>query len=878
MPGGYRIVRTPFPEYVSTKKQAFEWVCRFYETAETAGIGFDTETTGLHVINDRIKFFSLAQKDYRICAPIRLLHCFRDLLEDPDVPKRLTNTKYDQHLAANHGIILRGPCQDTADQDFLLDENRQGRHGLKQCARDYLGLRMTPFKQLFGDVGSIEKEIETLCEVHSILEQYDHDGETEEAEARATRVMVRLKQVDADKSVIKDVKRLEVGIRSGYTLDRKKLLKIARDHGFANMTRGKGGYISDFVEFLGGGKLESQEARQSWAHLLEDPDVLEDFHEMLWSKMVSLIDAGGDPIERLRLMVADYASLDAWASYMLVDELREALTDEDMVVEDQEDLYDAFELPILILKDALREETEKNARATLKTHLAMTKAKRQNVSDRIAEGWTAPTMLECSEYDRVPFLRTLWNMERRGFKIQVDECEHYAVEMQAEIDRIERDIVKETGDLDFNPDSHPQVRDHLFCRGKNGKWEDPWGNPPKKMTSGGESSTKLPSTSKEVLEEFAGKGHTLSRKILDRRRNSKLKSTYMEALPRWADRNERIHTNLKSTGAVTWRLSSSGPNLQNIPARDPVWGTRIRRLFIAGQWGDCDPSWCLPEVEHVSVPDLPASQPMTLIVADYKQLEMRIMAHFSRDEGMIEAILKGRDMHCQTVSLASEIGAIERGITYDIAFAAKKAANPTADQLLLLGHRSNLKATGFGIIYGIGALKLGMQLGLAIVPRKARNGRVYDTCPEAQKLIDDYLTGIYPGVGEFIKFTHKQCYDDMVVYTIAGHPRRLPDIRSRDRGRAAQAQRQSVNSRVQGSAADITNKAMLLCEGDPVLRSLGVRLLLQIHDELVFEVPDDPKFIEPAKQRIKELMEDPYDMLVPIEIDMDVAYAWGEAK
>jgi DNA polymerase I-like protein with 3'-5' exonuclease and polymerase domains len=829
----WRIVRTPFPVYIRTKREALEWLARFYETAEEEGIGFDTETTGLRIIKDRIRFFSIAQANYRICAPVRLLPVFQDLLEDPDVEKRMTNAKYDMHMAANHGIIIRGHIQDSTDQDFLYDENRQGRHGLKATALDHLGLRMTPFKKVFGDVGKVENEVLTLCEVHDVLELHDRDGKVAEARERALKILIRLKKVSASEDVMRAFKRIDLSMKGGFTLDARSILKIARDYGYAGKTAGKGGYISDFVQFLGGPGLASQEDRQAWAKVLEDADEIEEAHHLLWSLMLEHIDASGDPVERLRTMIMDYASLDAWASYMLVGYLRELLELEDMITE------------------------------------------------AVAEGTEEPlTLLDHSEEVRVPFIRTLWNMERRGFVIDVEQCTEYSMDMQDELDRIERDIVRVTRDPLFNPNSATQLRDALFTQNLSGHWVDPFGDPPKKMTDGGTTGVKLPSTSAEVLEVFAGKGHELSKYILQHRQYAKLKGTYMDGLPEWVDRLDRIHTSLKSHGARTWRLASADPNLQNIPARDPVWGPRIRKLFVPGLWGDCDPMWCMEHLYDSPYPDLPADFPMTLIVADYKQLEMRIMAHFSGDDGMIEAISQGLDLHCQTVVLASERGVpgIPKGLDYATVKAAKSADKPTPEQALLAQKRGELKSTGFGIIYGIGAMKLGMQLGLPIVKKRHRNGQTRDWCPAAQELIDNYLNEIYPGVGFWIEDTREMCREELAVYTVLGHPRRLPDIVSRDRGLAAQAERQSGNSRIQGSAADITNEAMLRCEGDEELRALGVRMLLQVHDELVFEVPNHPRYIEPAKRRIKELMENPFPMRVPIEIDMDVADSWGDAK
>ena len=828
---GRRIVHTPFPVYVSTREDALDWVLDFYETAEEQGIGVDTETTGLHVIRDRVRFFGIAQAGRRMCAPVRLLPVFKELLEDPNVEKRFSNAAYDMHLLANHGVRVWGTVQDTIDLDHLLDENDL--HGLKPTALRYLGLQMTPFSQLFGDVGKVDNEVQTLCEVHDILELHDHYGRTREAHDRATRVMIRLKKAAASKEVLRALKQLDISMRAGCVLDARKILKMARDLNYASLTRGPGGYVSDFVQFVGGPELETRAERDAWRHVLEQAAQVEEAHHLLWYYLLERTDVGTDPVDRLRAIVTDYASLDPWATYVLTDYLQDALADEDMVTE--EVMY---------------------------------------------AGADPVTMLEYSEEKRVPFLRTLWNMERRGFRIDTDKCEEYGSLMRGEIEKIETAIVLETGDIHFNPDSTPQVRAALFHQNSAGKWVDPFGFPPKTMTDGGETGIKMPSTSKDVLEEFAGKGDDLSQLILDHRGFSKLEGTYMRKLPLHVDRHSRIHTHLKSSGARTWRLASANPNLQNIPVRNPVWGPRIRNLFIPGYWGDCDPSLCMRHLLGVPVPRLPADFPMTLIVADYKQLEMRIMAHFSEDPSMISAILGGLDLHCQTVALASERGVpgIPAHLDYAEVHAAKKADNPDPGQLLLVQKRGEFKSTGFGIIYGIGALKLGMQLGLPIVTKEGRNGRVRDYCPTADELIDSYLWQIYPGVGQWIEDTKDICTRDLVVYTIAGHPRRLPDIVSQDRGRKMQAQRQAPNARIQGSAADMANEAMLKCEEDAELRRLGARLLLQVHDELVFEAPDHPDYIEPAKARITQLMENPFPMRVPIEIDIAVGRTWGSAK
>jgi len=838
----FAIVRTPVPAYVRTVDEALQWRSFFETEAPIQGLGVDTETTGLDVVRDRIRFFSLAVHEARICGPVRLLPVFTDLLEDDSTEKRLSNAKYDQHMLANHGIRLRGHIVDTVDMDFCIDENRQGSHGLKDCALDYLDLRMTPFKEVFGSAGSVNEEVRTLCEIHDILELYDHEGNVEMAQRWARDVLLRLQRVDGDPKVVEAVKRLHLSLRAQKcTLTARQVISIAEDLGVVEVHSGVHRHTSEFMTlagFGGGAEWPTRERKELLAYV-EDDKYLREVTEVVHDRLLARTGISGNPVEMLRESTCDYSSLDSWASHALVPKLREILDGDDMA---------------MVTEDVVARKAE-------------------------------PIWLsEHYETKRTRFQQILWNLERRGFPIDVDTTRSYAVDMQKELDKLERSVVAETGDLHFNPNSTDQLRSKLFEQDRNGKWFDPFGDEPKKMTKGGSSGVKMPSTDKEVLEEFAGKGHELSRLILEHRQFRKLHGDYMVGLPEWVDRNRRIHTSLNAGGARTWRLASSDPNLQNIPAKGK-WGKLIRRLFVAGRWGDCDPSICLPHLRDVAVPDLDPDFPMRLIVADYKQLEMCILAHFSEDEAMIGAIRAKQDLHCKTVELASLLGAagLPKGITYDQAKAAKGAADVEGYKLtpfeeMLVDARSALKSTGFGIVYGIGALKLGMQLGLPIVKKKGKNGVLRDACPEAQDLIDRYLWEIFPGVGRFIEETRERCREDLVVYTVLGHPRRLPDIISNDRMKSSQAERQAPNSRIQGSAADICNEAMDRCESDVELRQLGARMLMQVHDELIWEVPDIPEVVEAAKIRIKSKMENPFPMRVPILVDVKDAPNWGEGK
>jgi DNA polymerase I-like protein with 3'-5' exonuclease and polymerase domains len=840
----FDIIRTPVPVYVRTVEQALQWKAYFEQEAPRQGLGVDTETTGLDIVRDRIRFFSLAVHEARICGPVRLLPIFTDLLEDEEIEKRLSNSNYDQHLLANHGIRLRGHIVDTVDMDFCIDENRQGQHGLKPCALEYLGLRMSTFKDVFGSAGVKDEEVRTMCEIHDILELHDHEGMVEMAQKWARDVLLRLKRVEGDPEVLEAVKRLHLSLRAAKcTLTARQVVAIAEQFGLVEQQSGVHRYVSEFMQLLGAPDEIAPRDRKDLISLTESEPSLREATQVVYDFLLAQTGIPENPVEALRESACDYASLDSWGSFSLVPKMRTLLAGPEME---------------MITEDVLARKVRPEL------------------------------LLWHYETKRTKFQQILWNLERRGFAIDVEQTHAYAVDMQKELDRLERAVVSETGDLSFNPQSADQLRAKLFEKDAKGKWFDPFGDTPKKMTTGGASGIKEPSTDAEVLENFAGKGHKLSTLILEHRKFRKLHGDYMVGLPKWIDRLRRIHTSLNGGGARTWRLASSDPNLQNIPAKGK-WGKLIRRLFVAGRWGDCSQDICLPHLRDVKGPDLDPDFPMRLVVADFKQLEMCILAHFSEDEAMIGAIHAKQDLHCKTVALASALGAagLPPGITYEMAKAAKdvaaaheegKGRAPTDFEEMLIDARKALKSTGFGIVYGIGALKLGMQLGLPIVKRKGRDGHLRDSCPEAQDLIDRYLWEIFPGIGQFIERTREQCRQDLAVYTVIGHPRRLPEIISNDRMKSSQADRQAPNSRIQGSAADICNAAMDKCESDVELRQLGARMLMQVHDELIWEVPDIPEIVTAAKRRVKTLMENPFPMRVPILIDINDALNWGEGK
>jgi DNA polymerase-1 len=437
------------------------------------------------------------------------------------------------------------------------------------------------------------------------------------------------------------------------------------------------------------------------------------------------------------------------------------------------------------------------------------------------------------------FTRVLFNCERRGFQICTGHLKAQRGPMEKAMLDVEGQIASMAGWV-VNINSVPQLRKLFF---------EQLGYKPVKMTDGGKTGNKQPSTDEEVLSHFAANGCPVSKMIMEHRKIAKIYGTYIEGLLSWVDNDLRTHTTLKQGGTVTGRLSSSEPNLQNIP-RHKGDKYRIREAFVAAPG-------------------------KILVVADYDQLEMKLMAHFSRDQKMCDAINGGMDLHCYTVSLMF-------GVPYEDVFAAKKAKNPTPEQELLLAMRQVAKAIGFGLIYGIGPLKLAMQLSEELKRTVTKE--------EAQLNINKYF-GVFYGVQAFIKATHAYCHRTEYVQTLMGRKRRLPQINAKGsggsgdddgKGIVAEARRQSVNSIIQGTAADVAKAAMLRAEHDPVIKSVGGVLLMQIHDELIWEVDDVPELIETVKKRAKEIMEHPFGddfaLGVPLTTEAHQGYTWAESK
>ncbi|MCG5536035.1 DNA polymerase I [Ectothiorhodospira mobilis] len=397
----------------------------------------------------------------------------------------------------------------------------------------------------------------------------------------------------------------------------------------------------------------------------------------------------------------------------------------------------------------------------------------------------------------IPLVPVLSRMERAGVKVDPDLLFTQSRELTERMGEIERRAHEAAGQA-FNLASPKQIQEILFERQKL---------PVVRKTPKGQ-----PSTAEDVLEQLAA-DYPLPRLILEHRGLSKLRSTYTDRLPeRIHPGTGRVHTSYHQAVTSTGRLSSSEPNLQNIPVRTPE-GRRIRQAFVA------------PEGR-------------VLMAADYSQIELRIMAHLSGDQGLLHAFAQGLDIHRAT---AAEVWGVH-------------LERVTPEQ------RRAAKAINFGLIYGMSAFGLARQLGI-------ERG-------DAQDYVDRYFER-YPGVRRYMDDTKERARDQGYVETLFGRRLYLPDIRSRNSAARGQAERLAINAPMQGTAADIIKRAMLRVdawlqeEGGPAL------LIMQVHDELVFEVDQDAA--EGVGKRVSKLMGDAAQLDVPLEVDVGVGPNWDAA-
>ena len=401
-----------------------------------------------------------------------------------------------------------------------------------------------------------------------------------------------------------------------------------------------------------------------------------------------------------------------------------------------------------------------------------------------------------------PLLAVLAHMERRGISIDRQVLSRLSGEFAQEAARLEVEINELAGET-VNPGSPKQLGDILF-----GKL---------KLEGGTKTKTGQWSTGARALEELAEQGHKLPQKILDWRQVSKLKSTYTDALPGFVNpTTHRVHTNYALASTTTGRLSSSDPNLQNIPVRTED-GRKIRRAFIAA----------------------PGEK---LVSADYSQIELRLLAEIAGIEPLQKAFREGLDIHAMT---ASEMFGVP-------------VKNMPAEV------RRRAKAINFGIVYGISAFGLANQLGIAR--------------DEAAAYIKKYFER-FPGIRDYIETTKAFAKKNGYVETLFGRKCHYPEIAASNASIRAFNERAAINARLQGSAADIIRRAMIRMEGALAQRKLAAQMLLQVHDELVFEVPDAE--VERSLPVIKAVMEDAplpaVSLSVPLQVEAHAADNWDAA-
>ena len=417
----------------------------------------------------------------------------------------------------------------------------------------------------------------------------------------------------------------------------------------------------------------------------------------------------------------------------------------------------------------------------------------------------------------MPLVPVLVKMQRDGVAIDTGALAPMSIEMGGQIDAIRQSMYDTVGH-EFNINSPKQLGDVLF--------NELYLPPTRKTPSGGFTTN---AAALDGLKEFLDSGNAegvdpkayqVLDMVLEYRQLSKLKSTYVDALPTLVNPNTgRIHTEFKQTGSDTGRLSSTEPNMQNIPVRTEL-GRQVRRAFVA----ENAPEW-------------------TLLGADYSQIELRILAHYSRDEGLMAAFLNGEDIHAAT---AASVYGVEIG---DVDSEMRRVA----------------KIMNFGVLYGLSPFGIRQQTGFS--------------ADEGKAFIDTYFTN-YPGIQGYIAGIKEQVKQDGYVETLMGRRRRINEVHSSNFHTRAAGERMAVNMPIQGTAADIVKIAMINIQQRMGALGMRSKMILQVHDELIFEVPRDE--LGHMQAIITELMPTAVPphvgFEVPLEVEMKVGDNWGDME
>jgi len=422
----------------------------------------------------------------------------------------------------------------------------------------------------------------------------------------------------------------------------------------------------------------------------------------------------------------------------------------------------------------------------------------QRLAPLLRKELEAQSLLKLYETIDLPLAPVLAGMERHGVRIDRAALAAMSVTMETEIRTLEKSIWELAG-CEFNVNSPLQLAEVLFDKMALGV--------------GGKRRSKPRSTAADVLEELA-LVHEVPRKVLEYREISKLKSTYVDALPRLIHADTgRLHTSYSQTGTATGRLSSSDPNLQNIPVRSEL-GRQIRAEFVA-------------------------SPGNALLSADYSQIELRIMAHFSEDSLLVEAFRTGQDIHSRTAQEVFNVGPLAQNAE----------------------HRRAAKAINFGIIYGQTPFGLAAQLG---IDQK-----------EAAHFIAAYFSR-YRGVKEYLDRSLAEARKTGVTRTLHGRIRPLPEITSPQFNLRNFAERTALNTPLQGTAADLIKLAMIAIDRRLIQEKFEAKMILQVHDELLFEAPQ--KEVDRLRKLVRAEMENVYELNVPLVVDLKAGPNWRDMK
>ncbi|MFO8025602.1 DNA polymerase I [Thiohalophilus sp.] len=409
-----------------------------------------------------------------------------------------------------------------------------------------------------------------------------------------------------------------------------------------------------------------------------------------------------------------------------------------------------------------------------------------------------PSLANVFKAIEMPLMPVLSRMERRGVKLDVAMLNKQSKQLAKQLNELEQAAHESAGET-FNLGSPKQLQAILF---------EKQGLPVVSKTAKGQ-----PSTAESVLQELAVQGYELPQRVLQWRGLSKLKSTYTDKLPEMIHpASGRVHTSYQQAVAATGRLSSTEPNLQNIPVRSEE-GRRIRQAFV-------------PEKGY------------RMLAADYSQIELRIMAHLSGDKGLLDAFKNGEDIHRAT---AAEVFGVEPD-------------KVSSEQ------RRSAKAINFGLIYGMSAFGLGRQLGI--------------DRGQAQEYVNLYFAR-YPGVKQYMDDIREKAREQGYVETVYGRRLYLPEINTSNHTRRQYAERTAINAPMQGTAADIIKRAMITLDAVIEKDQLPIWMIMQVHDELVFEVREDA--VDEATQIIRDNMVRGAELSVPLEVDIGVGDNWDEA-